>query len=332
MSREQSERMDRNMIVKFGIMGLGGIAHRFAKVLKTVAGVELTAVASTDAARSRQFAGEYGAKRYFEDYAALASDPEVNVIYIAQTHDRHYELIQLCIEKKKGVICEKPLVLTEQQALNITNLAKENNVLLMEAMWSRFSPTFIKAKEWVSGGRIGNIKLVQASFCFNFPYDPAHRLYNPETAGGSLYDAGVYPIEFTTGILGETPTEVKAVGTICETGVDDYVSMSMKFESGALASLSCGFHAGTKQDAYVYGDNGVVVVYDFIGAHKAEIYDKDFQLCETFETEFEDGFIYEIEHFAELYRMGKTESEIMPHKDNLATSKIFETVLNQIHG
>ncbi|MDF2511104.1 MAG: oxidoreductase domain protein [Herbinix sp.] len=320
------------MQVKFGIMGLGGIAHRFARVLEQVEGVELTAVASSDKARAGKFANEYGVESYYGDYADLAADPQVDVVYIAQTHDRHYELIKLCIEHKKGIICEKPMVLTEQQAIEVTKLAMDNQVLLMEAMWSRFIPTFIKAKKWITTGLIGKVKLVQASFCFNFPYDPAHRLYNTNTAGGSLYDAGVYPIEFTTGILGENPVDVKAVATFAENGVDDYVAMSMKFESGALATLSCGLRAASSMNAYVYGENGCVVVYDFLGSHKVERYDKDKKLCEVYEAEFEDGFCYEIEHFAELFRTGKLESEIIPHRDNIATSRIFDIVQDQIHG
>jgi predicted dehydrogenase len=318
------------MKVKYGIMGLGGIAHRFTKVLKTIEDVELIAIASSDEKRAKQFANEYDVAKYFGDYATLAADPDVDVVYIAQTHDRHYELIKLCIEHKKGIICEKPMVLTEEQAVEVTSLAKENKVLLMEAMWSRFIPTFQKAKEWVLGGRIGTVKLVQASFCFDFPYDSTHRLYNRETAGGSLYDAGVYPIEFTTGILGEYPDQVKAVASFCENGVDDYVAMSMKFKSGALASLSCGLRAATSMDAYVYGDNGYVVVYDFLGSQKTECYDRNNQLSEIFEEKFEDGFCYEIRHFSELFRTGKIESEIMPHKDNIATTKIFECIIEQI--
>ncbi len=319
------------MKVKFGIMGLGGIAHRFAKVLKTVEHVELAAVASTDENRAKQFADEYQADKYFGDYASLAADPSVDVVYIAQTHDRHYELIKLCIENKKGVLCEKPMVLTKAQAEEVATLAKNNKVLLMEAMWTRFIPTFQKAKEWVLGGRIGKVKLLQASFCFNFPYDPKSRLYDKDRAGGSLYDAGVYPIEFATGILGEYPVDVKAVGTLCENGVDDYVAMSMKFNSGALASLSCGICAATSTDAYIYGDSGYVVVYGFLGSHKVECFDKNKELCETFEVDFADGFSYEIEHFAELFRSGKIESEFITHQDNIATTEIFERVMEEIH-
>lgn len=318
------------MTVRFGIMGLGGIAHRFAKALKMAQGTALVAAASSDEARATQFAAEYGVAKAYGSYEALAKDPAVDVVYIAQTHDRHYELIQLCIAHKKGVLCEKPMVLTEQQARTITALAKENNVLLMEAMWSRFIPAFQKAREWVSGGKIGAVRLLQASFCFNAPYDPNHRLYNAATAGGSLYDTGVYSIEFATGILGENPIEVKAVGTRCENGVDDFVAMSMKFKSGALASLSCGFRSTTGRDGYIYGEEGSVVLHNFHVCKKVELYDKNQQLLETFECEFEDGFLYEIQHFAELYRTGKIESDIIPHRDNIATTQIFEAVLAQI--
>ncbi len=318
------------MAVRFGIMGLGGIAHRFAKALHMVDGVELQAVASSDMNRALRFAEEFKAGKYYGSYEELAMDQEVDVVYIAQTHDRHRELIELCIRHHKGVLCEKPMLLTEADAREVTKLAKEAHVLVMEAMWSRCLPTFQKAKEWVQGGRIGAVKMVQASFCFNFPYDPAHRLYNPETAGGSLYDAGVYPIEFTTGILGEYPEEVKAAATFADTGVDDYVAVTMKFKSGALASLSCGLRAATSMDAYVYGDNGYVVVRGFLGSKQTELYDKNHQLTESFEAEFEDGFIYEIMHFSDLYRQGKTESEIITHQDNIATTIIFEKIMKEI--
>lgn len=318
------------MNVRFGIIGLGYIAHRFAKVLNTVEGVELAAVASTDPERAKNFAEEFGAERFYADYESIVKDPMVDVIYIAQTHDLHYEIIKLCLNNSKGVICEKPMVLTEKQAVEVTKLAGTKKVLLMEAMWSRFIPTFKKAKEWLADGRIGTVKLVQASFCFDFPYDPAHRLYNPKLAGGSLYDAGVYPIEFTTGILGENPVEVKAVATHCESGVDDFVAMSLKFESGVVASLSCGLRASTKQNAFIYGDEGYVIVYDFLGSKKAELYNNENHLIEVFVADFEDGFIYQIQHFAQLYKNGQLESPVVPHKDNIATSAIFEAIKKQI--
>jgi predicted dehydrogenase len=315
------------MSVRFGIIGLGGISNRFASVLNTVKGVELAAVASSDEAKAVEFAKKHHAGRACKSYADLVEDKDVDVVYIGLTHNFHYDAIKLCLNHGKGVLCEKPMLLTKKDAQELAALAKEKNVLLMEAMWSRFTPAFIKAKEWVNSGKVGQVKLIHASFCFNFPFNPSHRLFNPALAGGSLYDAGVYPIEFTTGILGENPKHVSGFASFCDTGVDDYAAFTMNFESGALASLSCGMTAVTNRDARIYGTEGHVVVYDFIGSRKCELVDNDNKVIERFEVSFDDGFIFEIEHFADLFRNGKTESDIMPLKDSIACAGIFDELM-----
>ncbi|HEX2944975.1 MAG TPA: Gfo/Idh/MocA family oxidoreductase [Clostridia bacterium] len=317
------------MKVRFGIIGLGGIANRFASVLNTAEGVELHAVAASDEKRAVEFAEKHGAVKASKSYLELIGDKDVDVIYISLTHNFHYDMIKLCLEHGKSVICEKPMVLHQKEAEELASLAGERNVLLMEAMWSRFTPAFIKAREWVKGNRIGQVRLINASFCFNVPFDPKHRLYNPELAGGSLYDAGVYPIEFATGIMGESPLKVTGVASICKTGVDDYAAFSMSFRNGALASLSCGFTAATSQDAYVYGTEGHIIVHSFLGSRKCELLDKNNNVVESFETSFDDGFIFEILHFAGLYRDKKTESEIIPLKDTIACAGIFDELMRQ---
>lgn len=315
--------------VRFGIIGLGGISRRFARVLKTAEGVELVAVASKEMARSENFAKEFHATKAYEGYQALVNDPEVDVVYIGLIHNLHYEVAKLCMENGKGVLCEKPLVLTKKEAKSLAQISKDNQVLLMEAMWSRFIPTTLKAKEWIDQGKIGQVKLINASFCFNFPYDPKHRLYNPELAGGSLYDAGVYPIEFASGMLGQYPSEVTSVATIGPTGVDEYVAMSFAYKNGALANLSCGLTAETNRDGKVFGSKGHIIVYDFLNTKKCERYNVSNELEESFECEFEDGFIFEIKHFVQLFRDGKIESSIIPHKENIATSGVFEDLIQQ---
>jgi predicted dehydrogenase len=317
------------MSVKFGIIGLGGISNRFASVLNSVDGVELAAVASSNLAKAEEFAKKHNAAKASKSYLDLVEDKNVDVVYIGLTHNFHYESIKLCLSHGKGVICEKPMVLTKKDAEELSAIAQDKKLLLMEAMWSRFTPAYIKAKEWVQSGRIGQVKLIHASFCFNFPFDPSHRLFNPVLAGGSLYDAGVYPIEFATGILGENPKQVSGFASICETGVDDYAAFSMRFESGALASLSCGMSAVTNRDACIYGTNGHVVVYDFIGARRCDLLDNNNNLIERFEEDFTDGFIFEVKHFADLFRNGKTESSIMPLKDSIACAGIFDELTEQ---
>jgi len=317
------------MNVRFGIIGLGIIASRFAKVLNTAKGVELAAVASRDKVKAEAFAEEFHSKKAYDSYLELIQDKEVDVIYIALTHNFHHDIVKLCLNSGKGVLCEKPFVTNKKDAEELAALSKDKNVLLMEAMWTRFIPAVKKAKEWVHSGKIGDVKLINASFSFNMPFDPENRLYNPKLAGGSLYDAGVYPIEFTTGILDENPTQVNGLATFSKTGVDDFLAMNMSFESGALATLSCGITANTNRNAHIYGTTGNIVVYDFLGSRKCELYDDENNLIECFEENFEDGFIFQIEHFADLYRNNKIESEIIPLKDTIACAGIFDELMKQ---
>jgi len=314
-------------IVRYGMLGLGDIAHRFAHVLTKTAGVKLTAVASRDQARSDAFAAQYGAARAYASYDQLIADPEVDILYISLTHNFHREVVRKCLEAGKAVLCEKPLVLHGADAAELIALSRKTGTLLMEAMWTRCLPAFQKAREWVAGGLIGTVALVEASFAFHIPYRPEHRLFRPELAGGALYDAGVYPIEFAIGVLDEAPGKAVGLSTPAPSGVDQFFSLALAFPSGALASLSCGFQATTDRNARVSGSAGRVVVYDFLGAQKAERFDAEGRSVEVFEAPHDDGFVYEILHAADLFRQGKTESPLIPHRDSLACARVFDELL-----
>ena len=313
-------------VIRYGIIGLGGIGSRFARVLKTAPGVELTAVAARDGVRASQFAEQYGARTHYGKYRDLAEDPEVDAVYIALTHNFHYEIAKLCLENGKHVICEKPFFLHGNEARELAELARSKGLTLMEAMWTRCLPAFQKAREWVRDGRIGEPRLVQAAFCFRTDYNPEHRLFDPALAGGAIYDVGVYVTEFATGILDENPVEVQAVCHRCGTGVDDYTALSLRFESGALASLSCGMTGASSTDAHVVGGEGRIVVHEFFQTKKVELFDRNQKLVETFEDSFEDGFLYQINHFSDLVRNGTLESPLIPLRDTIACADLFDRV------
>jgi predicted dehydrogenase len=317
------------MSIRFGIIGLGGIAERFAAVMKTARGLELSGVAARDEARAEAFARRFGATRAHDSYRDLIEDPGIDAVYIALTHNFHYEIARLCLEQGKAVICEKPLVLTKRDAESLAAISRERKVLLMEAMWTRCLPAFRKAREWVAQGRIGRPKLVQAAFCFKAPFSPEGRLFNKALAGGGLYDAGAYPIEFASGVLGENPRTATGAASVGPTDVDEYASISLGFPSGAVACLACGITARVPADARVYGDGGSIVLRNFLGAKRAELFDGEGVLVEAFESEFIDGFIFEIEHFAELYRAGALESDLIPLKDSIACAGVFDALMTK---
>ena len=317
------------MDVRFGIVGLGSISNRFATVLQKMPGVKLTAVASREQARSDAFAQKYGAKKASDRYLDVITDSEVDVVYIGLTHNFHYEIAKLCLENHKAVLCEKPLVTTQKDAATLVDLARENKTLLMEALWTRCLPAFQKAKTWVSSGKIGEVKLITANFCFKANYNAERRLFNPQLAGGSLFDAGVYPIEFATGILNETPVSVTGLAQIGATGVDEAAAISLKFAGGALASLSCGFTVNAPRGVNIYGTKGHILVDECVGPKKCELFDEKGRRIERFADRATDGFVYQIRHCADLFRSGKLESDLIPLQDSLDCAAIFDDLRRQ---
>lgn len=317
------------MAIKFGIIGCGAIAHRFAHVVSTTDGVDLCAVASQDIHRATEFSRPYNVTQAFDSYEALTALPDIQAVYIANTHNLHYDSIMMCLAQGKAVLCEKPMVLTQAEAIQVYKAAKERHLLIMEAMWTRFLPSFLKAKAWLDEGLIGPAAFIQAVFSFNRPFDASHRLFNPSLAGGSLYDTGVYPIELALGLTGQRPTDIKGVCMKGESGVDESVSMSLKFPGGVLAMLGCGFRAKVSGDAWIYGADGAIVIRQYLGSTRAERFDAEGQQVELFEEPCEDGFIYQIQHFADLYRSGCITSPIVPPADTIACARIFDELMTQ---
>lgn len=317
------------MNVRYGIIGLGTISNKFADAVNREKDVELVAVAARDQVRADVFGKKYKALKAYGNYEALMDDPDVDIIYIGVTHNFHYDLVKQCLNKHKAVICEKPLVLTKKEAEELTGLAQKNNTLLMEAMWTRCMPAYRKAQQWVRDGLIGEVSLINASFCFHGTYDPENRWYNPKLAGGSLFDLGVYPVEFSMGITGEHPSQVTGVAKIAPTGVDESASMSMIFPGGAVASLACGFTTDAMDEAVIYGTGGKVVVENCFGLTKAELYEGRDKKVSEFEEKTPNGFIYQARHCAELFKAGKIQSDLIPWADTIACAGIFDTLRKQ---
>ncbi len=317
------------MKVKYGIIGLGTIANKFADAVKKANDVELYAVAARDQSRADVFAKKYKAKKSYDSYASVINDPDVDIIYIGVTHNFHYDLVKQCLENHKAVLCEKPLVLTKKEAEELTALAQKNNTLLMEAMWTRCMPAYRKAQEWVREGRIGQVKLISANFCFLGEYDPENRWYNPKLAGGSLFDVGIYPIEFSTGILAENPVNVTGLAKLAPTNVDESAAVAMSFPGGALASFSCGFTTNAMDEAVIYGTGGKIVLENCFGPMKAELYNSRNHQVNRFQEWTSNGFIYEAGHCASLFREGKLQSELIPWQDTIACAGVFDTLRKQ---
>jgi predicted dehydrogenase len=225
---------------KWGILAPGKMSAKFTRGLKILENAELYAVGSRDLSRARQFAEEYGFKKYYGSYEELARDPELEIVYIASPHSHHLEHTLLCLKNDKNVICEKAFSITAHEAGMMVDDARKKNLFLMEALWPPFQPFYIKAKEILDSGVLGKIIHLHGYFSFNPPYDPDDRKFNLSLGGGSLLDIGIYPVIDALFFIG-VPDDIKASALFSPTGSEESISSIFKYNDGRMATIYSSF-------------------------------------------------------------------------------------------
>ena len=198
---------------RWGVMGTGAIAVALTEAIRAE-GSEVVAVSSASPDRARGFADEHGIPRSYGAHHDLLGDPEVEVVYVATTNDRHRGDALACVRAGMPVLVEKPFTLDLDGAEEVVAAAREADTFLMEAMWMRFQPAFLELERRIDDGQIGAPVAVQADLGFPAT-DRTGRLFSRDRGGGALLDIGVYPLTFAISILGE-PDAVEAVGELTD--------------------------------------------------------------------------------------------------------------------
>ncbi|GIF24176.1 putative dehydrogenase [Actinoplanes tereljensis] len=316
--------------VRWGIVGPGGIAAQFAKDLPLVEGAELAAVGSRSAETAAAFAKRYGFARSHGSYAELAADPEVDVVYIATPHAQHFDAALLCIEAGKAVLVEKPITLDLSAAAQLIQAAHTNNVFLMEAMWMRFNPAIRKIHELVEDGAIGWVSSIHADFGLQGPFEPEHRLRNPELGGGALLDLGVYPINLAHLIMG-APTSVQAWAHLTPEGVDENTGVLLGWRPGAVAALTCSINGESRNAASITGTDGRIDLPPGFFMPQSFVLNRPGRDPETFELPFEgNGYQFEAAEVQSRILAGELESPLVPHATTLEIMGLLDTIRSDI--
>lgn len=285
--------------IRWGILATGAIAKTFTKDLladpttRSVDDIKHTVVAaasSSSASRASDFLKEVGAPssaKGYGSYKELVADPDIDIIYVATPHSHHYQNVMLCLEANKNVLCEKAFTTNAAQTKKLIETAKEKNLFLMEAVWTRYFPLSIYVREIITSGKIGKVHRVQADLSDSMDLeksfaDGKHRMVNPALAGGALLDLGIYALTwcFQTLFLTQPgPTSAKAKPTVHAavklyppTGVDEQTTMLLNFprpadqggDAHAIAttSMRVSTHQAEGNPAIrIFGDNGEVQVF-----------------------------------------------------------------------
>ena len=316
--------------LQWAIVGPGRIARKFASDIQVTAGGHLRAVASRDMQHARTFAAEFGADLAYDDAAALAADPSVDIVYLAPPHNAHFPIAKMLLETGKPVLCEKPITVNAKQAAELIALSRSNKTFLMEAMWTRFLPLYGRIREWLDAGRIGKPQVVTSSFCFPANYNPSSRLFDPALAGGGLLDLGVYNISISQWVLRRKPDRVQATARFAATGVDELLAATLHYRDGALAQFVCGVTTAFDNSLVIGGDKGYIRVSpNFIHGREAVLHVGDTTETIT-ESHRGGGFEYQIEEAMRCFRNGEIESPLLPHADILATMETMDEIRAQI--
>ena len=312
--------------VRWGILGTGAIARQFVQGLNSVPEAEVLAVGSRSSASAQEFADRRSIPRRHASYDDLASDPDVDVVYIATPHPFHAENATLCLEAGKAVLCEKPFCVNAAEAERVVELAREKRLFIMEGMWTRFFPLMEEVRRLVSEGDIGEVRMLNVDFGFRADLDPASRLFDQRLGGGALLDVGVYCVSFAAMILGR-PSGSVGLSHLGETGVDEQASVVLEHEGGGLANLSIGIRTTTPQEATIMGTEGYVRIHAPWWRPKSMTIYRPKEESETVDAPVSgNGFNYEAAEVMRCLQAGKTESDVMPLDETISVMRTMDRI------
>lgn len=315
--------------VKWGILGCGGIARTFMSSISPLENTSVVACAARNHSSAAAFAAEYGIAKALESYADLINANDVDAIYVANTHNAHYATVKACLEAGKPVLCEKPLTVNMAQSKALFELAKQKQILLVEAVWTRFLPAIIALQKLLAEGIIGDVLSVNVNFSITGEFDEHHRLNNPETAGGALLDLGIYPITMADVVFDVEPLKIQSQVSKGPTGVDQRGQFLLEYPNEKHAMLSCAFVQHAPIVAIISGTEGYIEIPHFLGAREL-IVNKNGEV-QRFEFDYPEGhnFSPEITHFMADLSNGNLQSSMLSAHKTLRVMAIMDALRSQ---
>ncbi|XP_073706768.1 trans-1,2-dihydrobenzene-1,2-diol dehydrogenase-like [Garra rufa] len=249
------------MATRWGICGAGNISHDFCVALKTLSHEDhqIVAVAARSLESAKKFAKTHKIPTAYGSYQDLVKDPNIDVVYIGILHTQHLQVGLLFLNSGKNVLCEKPFAMNLREVRELVSAARENNVFLMEAVWSRCFPVYAEVGRLLSEKTIGDVKMVMVYF--GLPLLDRERTTQREQGGGALMDIGIYCLQFALMVFkGERPESIHATGVLLPSGVDESMVVVLKFSGNRMAICACNIACHLSNDGTICGTKGIIRV------------------------------------------------------------------------
>lgn len=244
---------------RWGILGTGFAARKFALGLRAAGGAEAALVASRSLQKAQAFAQACGIPSACGSYEEAVARGRIDAFYVATPPSLHYAHALLCLSAGKPALVEKPFAVNAEEARAIASAARARQVFCMEGLWTRFLPLVVRLKQFVDKGELGAIRLLSGSFCSALPVARDNIRFNPALGGGVLLDRGVYLISLAHYFLG-APQAIASLASIGETGVDEQMAVLLRYDSGAIATLQASFRTEGASNLVIMGSRAQIEV------------------------------------------------------------------------
>lgn len=317
-------------VVNWGIISCAGIAEKAViPGILEANNASLYAISSRSTEKLEDFKSKFNPVKAYLSYEELLNDPEIDAVYIPLPNSMHYEWTLKAAEKKKHVLCEKPLGITPEEVKAMKETCDRNGVLLMEAFAYRHSPLTLKVKSLVEEGVIGKPEFMESHFSFILKDETNVRMVN-DLGGGATFDIGCYNINIIRYIAGKEPVSITATGSIGNnSGVDESSCIIMEFEGGFKAVSYCSFTCYPRSEYTIIGEKGIIEVpVQFNKKGSNRIIVKTDSGIEEITVECPDNYMLEVEQFGRCILNG--EKPFLNYEDSLNNAKAIDAALKQI--
>ncbi len=308
--------------MNIGILGAGIIAGVMADTVAEMENVQVLAIGSRNTEKAKEFAEKYNIPTYYGSYEELAADDRLDLIYIATPHSHHYEHCMLCIDNGRNILCEKAFTANKKQAEELFRAAKEKDVFICEAIWTRFIPMRKTLDDILESGVIGEVMSLTANL--GYPLSHMERLIKPELAGGALLDLGVYTLNFAVMAFGEDIVDIKSHCTKNEYGVDMHNSIILTYADGKSAVLHSNCYCPLDRKGIIYGTKGRIEFHNINNCEGIDVILHDGTQQHYPTPPQISGYEYEVIASLKAISEGKKECEQMTYRETLFIMELMD--------
>lgn len=317
------------MTLKIGILGAGRIAEKLAKTFSLLPEVQAVAVGARDLGRAQAFALRHGIEKAYGSYEALATDPAVELIYVATPHAYHYEHMMLCLLAGKHILCEKAFTCTAAEAKQIAAESRKRKLFVAEAMWTRYMPMVKCLASIRQNCPVGEIVGLAANLAYPV-YEQKERLRLPELGGGALLDVGIYPLTFASIVLGDEIEAIYSNAVLSDTGVDIQNAVTLHYAGGKTAVLTSSVLAHSDRRGIIFGTEGYIEVENINNFESISVFDNNHRLLQFVDRDPQQtGYEYEVLAAVHAIESGALECAEMPMAETVKMMQLMDQIRHQ---